>query len=42
MSLGIDFRFICMGFIGPETSLGDWRKVVSRVAAPRGPTVDHR
>ena len=35
-----DFRFICLGFIGPGVSLGDWRKVVSRMAAPRGPVVD--
>ncbi len=34
--------FICMGFIGLEISLGGWRKAVSRMAAPRGPTVDHR
>ena len=40
-SLGIELRFICLGFIGPETFLGDWRKAVSRMAAPRGLTVDH-
>ncbi len=41
-SLVVDFRFISLGFIGPGKSLGDWRKVVSRMAAPRGPDVDHR
>jgi len=42
-SLVDDFRFISLGFIGPGASLGDWRKaVISRMAAPKGPTVDHR
>ena len=34
--------FICLGFIDLEISLGGWREAVSRMAAPRGPTVDHR
>ena len=40
-SLVVDFRFICLGLIGPETSLGDWRKAVSCKVAPRGHNVDH-
>ena len=38
----IGFRFIGLGFIGLGESLGDWRKAVSRMAASRGPAVDHR
>ena len=41
-SLVVDFRFICLGFIGPGKSLGDRRKAVSRMAAPRSLVVDHR
>ena len=33
-SLGIEFGCICLGCFGPEISLGDWRKAVSRMAAP--------
>ena len=39
-SLMGDFRFICLRFIGPGVSLGDWRKAVSQMAAPRGSDVD--
>ena len=42
MKLLDGFRFISLGFIGLEESLGDWRKAVSRMAAPRGPDVNHR
>ena len=36
------FRFISPGFIGLGEAWGGWRKAVSRMAAPRGPYVDHR
>ena len=36
------FRFIGLVCIGLGESLGDWRKAVSRMAAPRGLTADHR
>ncbi len=39
-SLAGVFRFICLGFIGVRVSLGDWRKAVSHMAAPRGPAGD--
>ncbi len=41
-SLVVGFRFFSLGFIGLVESLGDWRKAVSRMAAPRGLVVDHR
>ena len=41
-SLVVGFRFFSLGFIGLGESLGDWRKAVSRMAAPRGLAVDHR
>ena len=40
--LDSDFRFVSMEFVGLGESLGDWRKAVSRMAAPRGTVVDHR
>ncbi len=39
---GSGIGIVCLEFFGLEISLGDWRKAVSRMAAPRGPTVDHR
>ncbi len=36
------FLFDCLGCFGMEISLGGWRKAVSRMAAPRGLTADHR
>ena len=39
-SLVVGFRFFSLGFVGLGESLGDWRKAVSRMAAPRGPAVD--
>ena len=37
----IVFRFFCLGFLGPGDSLGGWRRALSRMAAPRGPVLDH-
>jgi len=39
-SLGFDFGFGCPECFGLEISLEGWRKAVSRMAAPRGLTVD--
>ena len=37
------FLFDCSEFVGcPVISLGEWRKAVSRIAAPRGPVLDHQ
>ena len=37
------FLFGCPQFVGClEISVGDWRKAVSRIAAPRGLVLDHR
>ena len=42
-SEGFGFVFGCLEFFGClDISLGDLRNAVSRMAAPRGPVLDHR